>query len=43
MTKKPYARPQLQVIGSVADLTRTGQTRPGADAKGGSVTHSQGG
>jgi len=38
--KKTYVRPQgpqLKVIGSVADLTHTGTTNRGADAKGGSV------
>ena len=39
--KKVYTRPQgrqLKVIGSVADLTQTGNTRPiNNDLKGGSV------
>ena len=38
--KKVYTRPQgpqLRVIGSVADLTHTGITQDGDDAKGGSA------
>lgn len=34
--RQPYTRPQLKQLGSVADLTRTGLTQPGADAKQGS-------
>lgn len=39
-TKKVYTRPQgpqLKIIGSVADLTQTGLSNGGGDAKGGSV------
>jgi hypothetical protein len=35
--KQPYVRPELNVLGSVADLTRTGLTNPGGDGKSGSV------
>ena len=35
--KQPYNRPELSEWGSVADLTATGQTRPGDDKKTGSV------
>lgn len=35
--KKAYSRPELSEWGSVADLTATGQTRPGDDNKTGSV------
>lgn len=35
--KEPYRAPELQEWGSVADLTATGQTRSGSDAKGGSA------
>jgi hypothetical protein len=35
--KKAYTRPDLVEWGAVADLTRTGLTRPGDDAKSGSV------
>jgi hypothetical protein len=35
--KQLYVRPELNVLGSVADLTRTGQTNPGGDGKSGSV------
>lgn len=34
--KKDYAAPQLRDLGAVTDLTQTGNTNPGADAKGGS-------
>lgn len=40
--KKSYTAPTLKVWGKVSDLTRTGKTRDGDDAKGGSVTHSEG-
>lgn len=39
--KKVYTRPQgpqLKVIGTVADLTHTGNTNDGNDIKGGSVS-----
>lgn len=35
--KEPYRAPELQEWGSVADLTATGRTNPGDDAKNGSV------
>jgi hypothetical protein len=35
--KQPYVRPELKMLGSVADLTRTGATNPGGDGKEGSV------
>ena len=35
--KKPYAAPEIDDWGTVADLTKTGLTHPGADAKEGSV------
>ncbi|MEW6636305.1 MAG: lasso RiPP family leader peptide-containing protein [Actinomycetota bacterium] len=35
--KKAYTPPELKKWGTVADLTQTGRTRPGADAKGGSA------
>lgn len=38
--KKTYQPPKLVVLGSVADLTKTGQTHPGGDAKTGSVSSS---
>jgi hypothetical protein len=38
MKKETYVRPTLKDLGSVADLTRTGGTIPGLDAKGGSVS-----
>ena len=34
--KRRYVRPELRILGSVADLTRTGLTNSGADAKAGS-------
>jgi hypothetical protein len=40
--KRLYVRPELKVLGSVADLTRTGGTNPGVDGKGGSVPQSKG-
>ena len=35
--KTPYTEPHLKKIGSIADLTLTGQTEPGGDGKDGSV------
>lgn len=35
--KKAYVSPELKDFGKVADLTQTGLTRPGDDAKGGSA------
>lgn len=35
--KKAYTPPELKKWGKVADLTKTGQTMPGADGKGGSA------
>ena len=35
--KKSYTAPHLKPWGTVADLTQTGQTHPGGDAKAGSV------
>jgi hypothetical protein len=35
--KEPYRAPELEEWGSVADLTATGKTRAGSDAKGGSA------
>lgn len=40
--KKSYTPPKLRRWGTVADLTQTGKTTPGADGKGGSSA-SQGG
>ena len=40
--KKEYAKPEVTDFGTVADLTQTGQTHPGSDAKSGSRP-SQGG
>jgi len=40
--RKSYSAPVLHKWGTVADLTHTGTTQSGADAKGGSVTHSSG-
>lgn len=42
-TREQYTEPKLEEWGSVADLTQTGLTRPGDDAKSGSILHSQGG
>ncbi len=39
---KSYETPTLVSLGSVADLTQTGLTHSGGDAKGGSVLHSNG-
>lgn len=36
--KKQYESPKLVVLGTVADLTKTGQTNAGGDAKTGSVS-----
>ena len=33
-----YTKPELKVIGSVADLTQVGETNPGPDARGGSIS-----
>jgi hypothetical protein len=41
--KKAYTSPSLKEWGKVADLTKTGETQPGGDGKGGSITHSSGG
>jgi hypothetical protein len=35
--EKDYTAPELEEFGTVADLTETGLTRPGDDAKDGSV------
>ena len=35
--KKVYVRPSIEDHGKVADLTATGETMDGADAKGGSA------
>ncbi|HEX6386491.1 MAG TPA: hypothetical protein VF177_17605 [Anaerolineae bacterium] len=37
--KKTYQKPTLNTWGTVADLTKTGQTHPGADGKSGSVVN----
>lgn len=37
MQKKEYHKPEIKSWGTVADLTATGQTNPGNDAKGGSA------
>ena len=42
MEKKTYTQPQLETLGSVVEVTQTGQTNPGDDGKSGSVEHSQG-
>ncbi len=34
---KSYSAPEFEEFGTVADLTETGLTNPGGDAKGGSV------
>lgn len=36
--KKQYRKPEVQDWGTVTDLTATGTTNPGGDAKGGSVS-----
>lgn len=40
--KREYQAPRIEEWGTVQDLTQTGLTRPGTDAKGGSITHSAG-
>lgn len=35
--KKSYTSPRLKKWGTVTDLTKTGLTNPGGDAKSGSV------
>lgn len=40
--RRSYEPPTLRFWGGVADLTKTGLTVSGADAKGGSVLHSNG-
>ena len=42
MEKKPYAEPELTEWGTVTELTQTGLTRPGNDAKSGSSPSSGG-
>ncbi len=42
VVKKAYTSPELKALGSVADLTRTGLSQDGGDAKRGSITHSEG-
>lgn len=37
MEKKQYKKPQIREWGTVADLTATGLTHPGDDAKEGSA------
>jgi hypothetical protein len=37
-TKSPYVQPRLRTLGAVADLTKTGLTHGGSDAKSGSVS-----
>lgn len=37
MQKNQYTKPIVRVLGSVSDLTRTGETNPGGDGKTGSV------
>ena len=39
-TVEEYRPPKLEELGSVADLTQTGRTHPGADAKAGSAASS---
>lgn len=38
MHKRTYETPKIVNLGSVADLTQTGLTRSGGDAKSGSVS-----
>lgn len=38
MQKKEYQKPEIKSWGTVADLTATGETRPGSDTKGGSAS-----
>ncbi len=40
--RKPYTKPEVKELGTVRDLTQTGKTNEGADAKTGSITHSAG-
>ena len=35
--RKQYATPRLELVGTAADMTGTGRTNPGADAKAGSA------
>ncbi|MDQ3509398.1 MAG: lasso RiPP family leader peptide-containing protein [Actinomycetota bacterium] len=42
MEKKAYTPPKLNKWGTVADLTKTGNTMPGADGKGGSAASTGG-
>jgi len=37
MAKKDYQKPEIKAWGTVADLTATGMTKPGNDAKSGSA------
>jgi hypothetical protein len=37
-TRKRYTPPTLKAWGTVAELTQTGNTREGGDAKGGSAS-----
>jgi hypothetical protein len=37
MEKQPYVKPTITTLGSVSDLTQTGITQPGPDAKSGSA------
>jgi hypothetical protein len=39
---KEYEKPELQLLGTIEELTQTGLTVPGTDGKDGSVTFSQG-
>ena len=36
MAKKTYTKPRVHKLGTVAELTLTGRTRPGRDMKHGS-------
>lgn len=40
--KKPYRKPELKKWGTVADLTKTGLSTEGGDAKSGSIPYSKG-
>jgi len=40
--KRTYETPKLVDLGAVTDVTQTGRTNPGGDAKQGSVGHSRG-
>lgn len=40
--KKDYNAPEIRDLGSVTDLTQTGNTHPGTDGKGGSSTSNGG-